>query len=179
MEPLPEKPKKLAITNPASTGDRFLDACLEVIERIGSGKDVSRYVNSLAGKSKLMREQALSLVDKGVLEAREQSFLVFSWTNFPEADSAPKAALVARITDAISGEVELEAEDCAVIALADKTELLKKNFDKKLLSTHKRRIKDISKGAVGPTKATLKAIDAVMASLVAVTAVTAATAATS
>ncbi|HIG23412.1 MAG TPA: GPP34 family phosphoprotein [Henriciella marina] len=169
-----DRPKHLNIVEGKPAGDAFLDACLEAMRAKGSGKPASRYVTSLANKSKLMREQARSLVRKGVLYEKDRSFLVFSWKNYPEANGAPEAELIAHLSKAIAGEVDLEPQDCVVIALGDKTGLLSKNVDKSLLKMHKKRIKEIAKGAIGPTKAAMQAIDAVIVSIAASTAVVAA-----
>lgn len=168
------KPKHLNIVDGALAGDDFLDACLDELRAKGSGKSASRYVSHLANKSKLMREQAQSLVRKGILAEKDRSFLVFNWTNYPEANGAPEAELIAHVSKAIAGEVDVEPEDCVVIALGDKTGLLRKNFDKALLKTHKKRIREIAKGAIGPTKAAMQAIDAVVVSIAASTAIVAA-----
>ena len=60
-----------------------------------------------------------------------------------------------------------------IIALADQTGLLRRNFDKAALKAHKARIKDIGKGGMEPTGATIAAIEAVQAALIAATTVAA------
>ena len=172
LEPVPDKPKKMQVRDGTSTGDRFLDGCLNAIQRIGSGKDISRYVSKLASKSRLMREQAASLVDRGVLREKERSFLVFSWTNYPEADGSVEANLVAHLARVMFEGQEPSAEDCVAVALAEKTGLLNRNFDKKLLREHKARLKEIKEGSLEPAKATLKAIDAVLVAIIAASTVT-------
>lgn len=179
LVPQDEAAKKFDLVDTSPTGDSFLDGCLAVLESRGSGRTATRYVQCLAGKSKLMREQAKSLVRKGVLEEREKSFLIFNWTNYPERDSAPEAQMVQHLEKAIAGDIALSTQDRAAIALADKTGLLRKNFDKALLSANKKRIKSIAKGAEGPTKAAMNAIDAVIASIAASTAAVAAAGASS
>ncbi|MEQ8557042.1 MAG: GPP34 family phosphoprotein [Henriciella sp.] len=165
------KPKKLNIADTSTTGDAFLDFCMSVLLNAGSGKSVKSYVNKLAGKSRLFREQALSLVAKGVLRADPKSFLVFNWTHYPEADPDVEAALTGHLSSVMFREQAPEARDCVIIALAEKTGLLRKNFDKSLLKENRKRIKEISKGGMEASKATIEAIEAVQAALIAATTV--------
>ena len=103
-----DKPKRFHIVDAEPTGDRFLDFCLAVLLKAGSGKSISTYVTKLASKSKLFKEQALSLVEKGVLSTDEKSFLVFSWTHYPAAD----AVTAARAVVAAHGVTKANANPC-------------------------------------------------------------------
>ena len=167
------KKKNLQIVDTSTTGDSFLDFCVSVMLKTGSGKSAKAYVNKLANKSHLFREQARALVAKGVLRADPKSFLVFNWTHYPEAEPEVEAGLINHLSSVLFDGQEPEARDCVIIALADKTGLLRKNFDKAKLKASKPRIKDIAKGGIGPTDATIEAIKAVQAALVATTAIAA------
>lgn len=166
------KPKRLDIIDTETTGDRFLDLCLSTLVKAGSGKKITTYVNKLAGKSKLFREQALSLVEKGVLRTEPKSFLVFNWTQYPEADTVTEAKLEEHLAAVMFGGKAAEARDCVIIALAEKTQLLGKNFDKSAVRTHKARIKEIARGDTLAAKATVAAIDAALTAVIAATTVT-------
>lgn len=166
------KPKRLDIIDTATTGDRFLDFCLSILLKAGSGKKISTYVHKLAGKSKLFREQALSLVEKGVLRTESKSFLVFNWTQYPEADAITEETLKEHLAAVMFGGKAAEARDCVIIALAEKTQLLGKNFDKSEIRAHKARIKEIAKGDMLAAKATVAAIEAALAAVIAATTVT-------
>ena len=168
----PATPKRLNIIDTETTGDRFLDFCLSILLKAGGGKKISTYVNKLAHKSKLFREQALSLVEKGVLRTEPKSFLVFNWTQYPEADTVTEAKLREHLAAVMFGGKAAEARDCVIIALAEKTQLLGKNFDKSEIRAHKARIKEIAKGDMLAAKATVAAIDAALAAVIAATTVT-------
>ena len=64
------------------------------------------------------------------------------------------------------------ARDSVIIALAEKTQLLGKNFDKSEIRAHKARIKEIAKGDMLAAKATVAAIEAALAAVIAATTVT-------
>ena len=172
------KPKNLVIVDASETGDAFLDFCLDVLGQVGNGKPIKTYVNKLANKSRLFREQASALAEKGVLTTDPQSFLFFNWTHYPEADPSVEVRLVEHLRAVMFEGKPPEARDCVAIALADKTGLLRRNFDKAELKTHKKRIKEIAEGGMEPSKATVDAIAAVQAALI-VTTVAAATVASS
>lgn len=161
------KQKKLSVIDAAPTGDVFLDSCLETLAKRADGRSVKSAVSKLANKSKLFRTQAQALVDKGVLRADPQSFLFFNWTRYPEAEPEAEAKLIRHLEAVMFEGKPPEAEDCVIIALGDKTGLLKKNFPKEELKAHKDRIKEIGKGSMASTKATIQAIEAVQVALVA------------
>ncbi|MEM5516921.1 GPP34 family phosphoprotein [Henriciella sp. AS95] len=169
IAPDPDKPKKLVIEDASPVDDAFLNHCLETIVKKGPGKSISDYVWKLGNSSDLMRMQAESLVRQGILHEDKKSFLMFSWKNYPEANGQPEADMISRLSKAIAGKIDLSQEDCVTIALADKTFLLRKNFDKDLIKQNKDRIKAISKGAIGPTKAAMQAIDIVFTAIIAAT----------
>lgn len=178
VEQVPGKPNRMQLAHTGATGDRFLDACLDAISKKGSGRPIGRYVTSLAGKSKLLREQANSLVDKGILQETGKSFLVFSWKNYPEKDGRAETDLVAHLSDVMFGEKVPTDADRVIVALAEKTGLLKRNFDKAPLRAHKARIKEIVEGGIAPASATIKAINSMIAALIAASAAGAAASAT-
>lgn len=166
MDVHPDKPKRINIISEAPLGDAYLDDCLAEIVKKGSGKSGEAYVTLLAGKSYLAATLAHTLVDRGILRAEEKSFLIFSWTNFPEVDSTAETAMKERLAAVMFDRAEPEVADCAIIALAQRTELLSKNFDKEELKANSRRIKGLAKGDFLPTKAAVKSIDAVQTALI-------------
>ena len=161
------KQKKLSVIDSSPTGDTLLDVCLETLAKRGDGRSVKSAVGKLANKSKLFRTQAQALVDKGVLRADPQSFLFFNWTRYPEAAPEAEAGLVRHLEAVMFEDKPPEAEDCVIIALGDKTGLLKKNFPNEKLKAHKVRIKEMGKGGMASTKATIQAIEAVQVALMA------------
>ncbi|MEQ9314681.1 MAG: GPP34 family phosphoprotein, partial [Henriciella sp.] len=123
-------------------------------------------------------EQAASLVDKGILAETDKSFLVFSWKHYPERDGRAEADLVAHLSDVMFADKVPTDADRVIVALAEKTGLLKRNFDKAKLRANKVRIKQIIEGVIEPANATIKAIDGVIAALIAASAAGAAASAT-
>ena len=161
-----EKPKHLNITDTSPTGNAFLDDVLGCMSKKGSGKSAQSYVSAIAMKSKLLNTLADGLVERGVVSEDKKSFLVFSWNHYPEANPEIEAELVGRLSAILFEDKAPEARDCVIIALAERTGLLPKNFDKAMLKTHKARVKSIAAGEAGLTKPTLDAITAIQVVLV-------------
>lgn len=161
-----EKPKKVNIVDASPTGDAFLDEAMAYFERKGSGKLAQTLISGLGGKSKILRLLAERLLERGILKEHEKSFLVFSWTNFPQANPRFEEALRAHLASVMFDGNTPDARDCVVIALAKEVDLLAKNFDKSRLKENKDRIKEIAKGDIALTDSTLKAVRAVKAALI-------------
>ncbi len=161
-----DNPKKINVIDTSPTNDDYLDEALAFFERKGSGKTAQSLVSSLGGKTKILRLVAEGLVKRGILQAQKQSFLVFSWTNYPEADPRPETALKSHLADIMFGDQTPDARDCVVIALAKEVDLLKKNFDKLQLKEHKQRMKDIASGEVALTDSTIRAVRAIRTAVI-------------
>ena len=90
---------------------------------------------------------------------------IFDRKIYPELDPKPERQLVGRMRKAIERDHnDIPPRDAIIIALADKTHLLKKKFDKDLLKSRKKRIKEITEGSL-TAQAAREVMDAMMAAV--------------
>ena len=168
--------KRFEIISSTPVGEPYLDACLEIIAAKGSGKLAKSYVNAIGRKSGLLKLLFDSLVQRGVLMEREQKVLFFFTRRlYPESDPYAETELKARLEAVITGVEEGDERDHVIIALAYHAGVLKYNFDKQFLKTHKARIKSIVDGETLSARAVADVIKALEAAA-AVAATSAATA---
>ena len=179
LVPDAEKAKRLNIANDSGTGNLFLDAVLAEIGRKGSGKTAEDYIHHLASKRKVQSALGEGLTEQGSVEKEEKSFLFFKWSIFPEANPEAEVRLIERLSAVMFDGITPSAEDCVIIALADKTGVLSKNFNKQKLKANKARIKDLIKGEIALSKPAIKVIDTISAVAAATAAAAASSAATS
>jgi len=93
--------------------------------------------------------------------------LIFKRKIYPELDGRAEKEILARLRKAIfTRSSDLDPRTVVLVSLADKTGLLRANFDKKKLKDQKKRIEQIAKGELIGA-ATQKAIDAAMSAVVA------------
>lgn len=164
---LVEHGKTLDVASRQPTGDAFIDGCLEAVASKGAGKDAKTYVQHIGGRKELFAPLYDALVRRGILTEQTVKILwVFNQTVWPERNPAPERELEARLRKAIAGAGHVEAQDGAIIALAHHTDILKYNFDKDFLATHKDRLKKIAEGAMLPPNAAKATIDAMKAAVV-------------
>ena len=155
---------ELADTTP--TGDAFLDRCFEIIQSKGVEKDPKQLISAIGQKRGVSAPLVNGLVDRGVLHRRTKKvFFFFEKTIYPEANSAIETALKERLARVLFYDETPSARDTVLIALASSLNLLKRNFDRELLSINKARINEIVAGDHLVADATRKAIEAVKAAV--------------
>ena len=177
---LGDPPRQLAIADVKPTGDPYLDACLEVVLAKGSGKDARIYIETIGGKSELTHPLYDRLTGRGIVsETKSKVLLFFTRTTYPEANPAPEQALERRLLGVITGSGPVDVRDGAIIALAHHVDILKYDFDRDVLKTHKDRIKAIAEGGLLPPNATKAAIENMKSAVMIATIVPAVVAATS
>lgn len=179
LRELGDPPKKLAIVDTKPTGDAYLDACFQVMLEKGSGKDARDYIETIGGKSELTHALYDQLIGRGIVsETKSKVMLFFTRTTYPEANPAPEQALEKRLLGVITGSGHVDLRDGAIIALAHHVDILKYDFDRGVLKTHRDRIKAIAEGGLLPPNAAKAAIESMKSAVMIATIVPAIVAAT-
>ncbi|MCY3641834.1 MAG: GPP34 family phosphoprotein [Gammaproteobacteria bacterium] len=112
------------------TGNPMLDAILAKIASRTGTADTQSWIRALSTEDAAwIREQALSsLVDRGILERREERFLwAFGTTRHPTLDEAPKRHIKDRIARALADAIPAP-RDIALISLAHACQVLPELF---------------------------------------------------
>ena len=116
----------LVVVDPAPTGNPMLDNLLSKIAARTDMTDTQTWVRVLAtDDAARIRERALaSLVERGVLERREERFLwTFRSVRYPMLDDGPEREIKARIEAAVADDIP-HPRDVALLALADACQIL-------------------------------------------------------
>jgi hypothetical protein len=102
------------------------------------------------------------------LKAEEDTvLLIFKRKIYPQLDGRVEKEIVGRLRKAIFTRMsDIDPRTVVLVSLADKTGLLRANFDKKKLKEQKKRIEEIGKGEIIGAAAQ-EAINAAMQAVVA------------
>jgi len=168
-----EKKKKFArVISTESLGDEVLDECLRRIDDSKKRQQLRTWVARFAQTKKLKDRVAGELCNRGILRADQDKVLfVFTRRIYPELDPRPEREIVERLKKAIFGAGSVDPRTVTLIAIAQRTNLLKNAFEKKRLKERKERIERITSGsAVGA--AAKEAVEAAQAAVIAATTVT-------
>jgi golgi phosphoprotein 3 len=155
---------KLADTTP--TGDLLLDECLHKISKSKRLARIENWVMRFANIPRLKHKAAQSLCKKGILKMEAQIvLLLFKHKKYPEIDPRPEKQLIEKLRKAIfSKNKTIEPETVILIAICERTGILKHLFDKKKLREKKKWIKEIISGnLIG--NATKDAVEAMQAAI--------------
>lgn len=171
LEESAEKKNRFAFKNEGSTGDAYLDGCIEIIQRAGIQKDPKVYLQKIAHDKVLTRHLHEELIARGILKSRSKKvFFFFTKTVYPEADPSVESALRLQLESVMFNEgADVSARDTVLISLLKETNLLTRNFDRDQLKTYKDRIKRISKGEHLATNIALEAMQAVKTAIIVTT----------
>ncbi len=124
-------PERLMIIDPTPTGNPMLDGALERISGSGESKDTTAWLETLsAEQGPAIQEQAIEgLVERGVLERREEKFLwVFRSRRYPMIDGKVQREARQRVMGVLfSGDIP-DPRDIALICIADACGVLKSVF---------------------------------------------------
>lgn len=116
----------LVVVDPSPIGNPMLDEILSRIAARTDTTDTQTWVRMLAtDDAATVRELALaSLVERGVLERREEQFLwTFGSVRHPTLDDGPERDIKARIEAALSDDIP-HPRDVALVALAEACQIL-------------------------------------------------------
>lgn len=155
---------RLSDTKP--TGDLLLDECIQKVSKSKRRARVENWVPRFANIPRLKSKAAQNLCKKGILKLEESKVLfLFKHNKYPEIDPRPEKQLIEKLRKAIFGtNKSIEPETVLLIAICEKTGILKHLFDKRKLREKKKWIKEIISGnLIG--NATKEAVEAMQAAI--------------
>lgn len=161
-----KKKKLVDLVDPTPYGDPVIDESIEKIRTAKRRASLQTWVSRFSNLKRLKHRVAGQLCRRGILKADEDKVLgLFKRKIYPELSPKPERMLIERLREAIFTDSEnLDRRTVVLVSLADKTGLLKANFDKKELKKQKARIKKIAEGEM-TGKAAKDAIDAMHAAV--------------
>jgi hypothetical protein len=145
-------PERLVVIDSTPTGDPLLDRILARIAGDGSA-DSRTWIETLsaeeasAKQAGTIRATALDkLVERGVLERREEKFLwVFRSRRYPTVDGKVEQEVKKRIADVLFSDEIPDPRDVALICLVDSCNILQTIFSKGEIDRVKPRIEQLRK----------------------------------
>ena len=141
-------PEKLMIIDPTPTGNPTLDRVLERINESGDSRNTAQWLEILSAEQGAnIQQQVLdSLIERGVLERREEKFLwVFRTRRYPMIDGRMQREARQRVVGVLfSGDIP-DPPDIALICIADACGLLKTVFGESELDEVSARLEQLRK----------------------------------
>ena len=141
-------PEKLMIIDPTPTGNPTLDRVLERINASGDSRNTAQWLEILSAEQGAnIQQQVLdSLIERGVLEQREEKFLwVFRSRRYPMIDGRMQREARQRVVGVLfSGDIP-DPRDIALICIADACGLLKTVFGESELDEVSARLDQLRK----------------------------------
>ena len=141
-------PGKLMIIDPTPTGNATLDRVLERINESGDSRNTAQWLEILSAElGEYIQQQVLdSLIERGVLEQREERFLwVFRSRRYPMIDGRMQREARQRVVGVLfSGDIP-DPRDIALICIADACGLLKTVFGESELDEVSARLDQLRK----------------------------------
>ena len=141
-------PEKLMVIDPTPTGNPALDRVLERINESGDSRNTAQWLEILSAElGEDIQQQVLdSLIERGVLERREEKFLwVFRTRRYPMIDGRMQREARQRVVGVLfSGDIP-DPRDIALICIADACGLLKTVFGESELDKVSARLEQLRK----------------------------------
>ena len=141
-------PGKLMIIDPTPTGNPTLDRVLDRINESGDSRNTAQWLEILSAElGEDIQQQVLdSLIERGVLERREEKFLwVFRSCRYPMIDGKMQREARQRVVGVLfSGDIP-DPRDIALICIADACGLLKTVFGESELDEVSARLDQLRK----------------------------------
>lgn len=129
------------------TGSALLDEALARIANSSEPQTVPNWVAHLANIEKLAERHTQEMVEKGILEKEEDSFLLFFHrTRYPARDSTPEKRIITDIREAVLGDGPVEPRLGVLITLAHGAHLLKGHLTSEELESRSARLAQIARG---------------------------------
>lgn len=170
---------RVKVINASPLKDLLLDTCLNEIKNTTKDKRISHWISKFGHKSgKIKKEIIQHMVERGVLEVKEQTILwVFTKNNYPAQNSNAENAVREQLKAVVLQHHEPDERDVLLLSLIDASKLTKEVFGVAAKERQtKNRIKQlvegekVSKSIKKAIAATLMAINAaIMASTVSTT----------
>ena len=135
----------LVVTDPSQTGNPMLDRILAKIATSPDTTDTQTWIRVLStDDAPMIREQALaSLVERGILERREEQFLwAFRSVRYPTVDDGAEREIKARIEEVLADDIP-DPRDIALICLVDACQILPDLFPDREIEQAGRRIEQL------------------------------------
>ena len=146
-------PKQLTVIDTPTTGDPLLDRILARIAGEEATADTRAWIETLSAEeastdqAMTIRMTALDrLVERGVLERREEKFLwVFRSRRYPTIDGKVEQEAKKRIADVLFSDEIPDPRDVALICLVDSCNILHSIFSKREIDRAGPRIDQLRK----------------------------------
>ena len=146
-------PERLVVIDSSPTGDPLLDRTLARIAGEESAANGRAWIETLsaeeasAKQAGTIRAAALDkLVERGVLERREEKFLwVFRSRRYPTIDGKVEREVKKRIADVLFSDEIPDPRDVALICLVDSCNILRTIFSKREIDRAEPRIEQLRK----------------------------------
>ena len=135
-------PERLFVIDPAPVGDDLLDPALARIVQTPETRDARYWVRAEAEDAGRVRGRALErLVERGVLECREKSFLwVLRSRRYPALDARPDRDVKMRLMSVLFSDRIPDPRDSTIVALADTCGIFRQLLSKRELDGAAERI---------------------------------------
>ena len=136
--------EKLVLVDSTPVGDSLLDPTLADIEA-GEERDSRFWVERTAGRAEELREEALSrLVDRGILERRDDRFLwVFRSRRYPTVQGEAEKEVKRRIMEVLFSDEIPDPRDVVIICLADACGIFQQLLSRQELNNASARIQQV------------------------------------
>ena len=146
-------PERMVVIDSTPTGDSLLDRTLARIAGESATTDSRTWIETLsaeeasADQGTTIRWTALDkLVERGVLERREEKFLwVFRSRRYPTIDGKVEQEAKKRIADVLFSDEVPDPRDVALICLVDACNILRTIFSKKEIDRVEPRLEQLRK----------------------------------
>ena len=138
--------ESLAVIDTTPLGDGLLDPTLAEIAA-GGQHDTRHWVERTAERAEAIQEEALSrLVDRGILEQQDESFLwVFRSRRYPAIDGRAEREVKLRIMGVLFSDEIPDARDVMIICLADACGIFDELLSRRELERASERIEQVRK----------------------------------
>ncbi len=138
--------ENLAVVDTTPVGDSLLDPTLAEIAA-GGQHDTRHWVERTAERAEAIQEEALSrLVDRGILERQDESFLwVFRSRRYPAVDGTAEREVKLRIMGVLFSDEIPDARDVMIICLADACGIFDEILSRRELDRASERIEQVRK----------------------------------
>jgi hypothetical protein len=160
------KKKFLRLLDSKQTGDLLIDECLMKMHESKRRATIERWVQRFTQIRRLKTKAVENLIKKGILKLEEKKILlVFRQKIYPEVDPRPEKHIMDTLYKAIFGNRKtVDPETTVLVAICERTGILRHLFDRKKLKERKKWIKEIISGnLIG--EATKEAVEAMQAAV--------------
>ena len=137
---------RVKVIDKTATGNAILDEQFQIIKGKNKEKKLTSWIESIGNDSEKIKKATIQqLVDKGILEKREEKFLwVFNVKKFPTSDPRPENALRSNLRQIVIDYHKADLRDIILLNLIKACNLEKEVFGKSNVRLFKQRMKEIN-----------------------------------